>query len=727
LTYSQASIAGLAGDEIVPDVPTVVGSVNAFSISPTLPAGLSLDVSTGIISGTPNGAAPQATYEVTARNAGGSATANLTITVAAVPNVLVELGHASPIQTIRTELGRVLSADQSGHWVLWDYASAKILANGDGSPNPIYGPSAQSLTIQQIDMAGPTFVVALPGGLELRATSDGHLISAVPYPAINQLPTGTTPVPWWQLSSDGSYIEIGSQKGLAIYSTSGQLSISKPGDYSAGKAFSAPGNILVALGPAGPNVIESISVADGSSTLSPQFSGQFHSWFLDGSRFLTTLSTDVWVYSSAAVQQAIVSLPTVSNLTGQGNWIWTFQTGYPESPLSIYAIGSDTPAFTYDAGIDDQPVASGNTIGVLSYGPGQITAIDLSGTTPTATNYSTPICYLKTYAFLSNSQWVAGNTHGALVDGASLLATPRYFGHGEAWGFAGSPTRAAVSTAIGEILLFDPSSFELEGQIGFSGGTLAMSADGSVLGAEGNGNDAQYSPDRTLNFYSLPSGDIVSSFPYIFAEGQPYPLYFSLAASGTTIAQNIWVPQSYSGSRTTTGTVTGITGTPTILTVILTGPDSMNPLQLSPDGTLVAVNIENDEPITNIYQNTILIAAVPGLGVGWIDNNRLLVDEYIAGNPQPSGLQLQYSGAAIYSSTGTLITSLPTLPAMASMQPVTSDSIYDQYSNKIYSLTTGQPTWTGTYPTQLPDGGLGTVAGQYILYQAGHRIIEERP
>lgn len=61
----------------------VTGTVTSYTISPALPAGLSMSAATGAISGTPTTADATASYLVTASNSGGSTTASITMTVIA--------------------------------------------------------------------------------------------------------------------------------------------------------------------------------------------------------------------------------------------------------------------------------------------------------------------------------------------------------------------------------------------------------------------------------------------------------------------------------------------------------------------------------------------------------------------------------------------------------------------------------------------------------------------
>ena len=706
LVYPQTTISASVGQAITTDTPTVTGTVTSYSISPTLPAGLSLNASTGAISGMPTAAAAQTAYTVTATNATGNTTASVTITVIQAQNTLLELGHANSIQAIRFEGGRVLSADQTGHWVLWNYTSGALLASGDGA--------------NSVDMAGQTVVDQIANGLEVRALSDGHVLSLIVYPGA-----------WWKLASDGSYICIGSKTGLFVYTLAGQLAASKSGDYSLANIFPAPGQVLVALGAAGQNVIESISTANGTSSVSPTFSGQFNSWFLDGARFLTNLSTTVWVYSNTGVQQAIVALPTISSLTGQGNWIWTYAGSTPGYPLDIYPIGSETPSLSYSGYADTVAIASGTTIGILPYGTGQVSVIDLSGSTPSKTDYTGPIAYLSTFAASSGSQWIVGNVHGVLLDGASLSSTPRYFGQGAAWSIAGTSGSAAISTAIGKISVFDPYQATLKEPIRFSSGKISLSSDGRVLGAFANAKDSQYESDRTLNFYSLPSGNVISSFPYTFQYSPPTLFDFTLAASGSTIGR---VTGSFQSGWTFARQVTAITGGTVIWSDTYTAGGFLlsDPILLSPDGTLVGASVPgtpspqsptgtpSPQSATSIFKILTLVTAVPGVSVVWIDNNRILVNQYVLVGSMSQ--TIQYGGCTIYSSAGVELAT-PSLPELNSIQTVNSDSVYDPSRNAIYSLTTGQPIWTASFPSS----GVGAVSGAYVVYESGHSVVVEAP
>ncbi|MBS1533431.1 MAG: putative Ig domain-containing protein, partial [Bacteroidetes bacterium] len=80
LSYTSPNVFTV-GSAIANLSPTFSGNVTSFSISPALPAGLSFDTTTGVISGTPSAVAATAIYTVTANNSGGSTSFGISITV----------------------------------------------------------------------------------------------------------------------------------------------------------------------------------------------------------------------------------------------------------------------------------------------------------------------------------------------------------------------------------------------------------------------------------------------------------------------------------------------------------------------------------------------------------------------------------------------------------------------------------------------------------------------
>jgi hypothetical protein len=97
LSYSSP-VTATVGTAITPLSPTVTGTVTSYSVNPALPTGLSLDTSSGVISGTPTASATKATYTITATNASGSTTFSLSITVSAAnPSAPSALSYPGPV------------------------------------------------------------------------------------------------------------------------------------------------------------------------------------------------------------------------------------------------------------------------------------------------------------------------------------------------------------------------------------------------------------------------------------------------------------------------------------------------------------------------------------------------------------------------------------------------------------------------------------------------------
>jgi len=109
LSYAQPSISAVVNQAIGADAPSVTGTVTSYTVSPALPAGLSLNGTTGIITGTPSAASAKSSYTITASNSAGTATA--IVQIAVVTPLPPPTGLMYPQTTIDTFVGQALTPD----------------------------------------------------------------------------------------------------------------------------------------------------------------------------------------------------------------------------------------------------------------------------------------------------------------------------------------------------------------------------------------------------------------------------------------------------------------------------------------------------------------------------------------------------------------------------------------------------------------------------------------
>ncbi|UWZ84526.1 putative Ig domain-containing protein [Occallatibacter riparius] len=719
LVYSQTDITAFVGAAITPDTPTVTGTASSYSISPALPAGLTINSSSGVISGTPTVLSSKASYTVTASNSTGSTTATLSIVVGSPAHSILTAGHQGGVTAIHVTTDRVLT-DDGAMWILWNYGTGEVVAAGQRQFDP--GPG---MFVFQSDMAGEVAVVQtsdkpMNGVLSVYSASTGQLIASINI-------GGAT---WVKLATDGSYICSGSTTGLTVWSSTGSEEFTLPGNYTLANVSAMPGRLQVALGPAGQNVIETDSVPSGASTVSAPFNGTFTSWFLDGQRFLTNLGATVWVYSNAVVQQSLMNLPSpydplTQQLIGQGNWISiTNGVSTTVTGLSVYAIGNATPVATYSFGYSSI-IPMGSYLAALEYGPPEMKLIDLSGASPSATDYTLPdqMLYLTSFGANPNGQWIVAGGWGLLLDGASIATTPRYFGYGQITSIAGSSSHIAVATSIGKILLFNSAGDTQQGAIDFWSGNVQLSSDGSVLAASAFAFGNQYYTDRTLNLYSLPSQSIIQTFPYTFnSNNTPFLVGYSLSGSGQTLGQVL-------GPITPSRQVTPSSGSP----IIWSDTGTQGPIVLSPDGPNFAAAsgsypgiVTSDytaAPSATLWSNDTLQGAIPAFPEGWIDDTHLLAANYM-----PTGNSyFTYTGSSIYDPAGNVLSVIPggtSFPPMRNPYFTSNGLVYDAGTNAIYSLATGAKVWTAP-PVNGPDftTAVGAVAGSNVVYVKGYQVF----
>ena len=116
LAYTTAAATYIKGTTIAANTPSSAGgTVVSYSISPSLPAGLTLNTTSGVLSGIPTALSAATAYTVTATNTGGSTTATLTITVNDTPPAGLAYTVAAPSYTKGTAIDRKSTRLNSSH------------------------------------------------------------------------------------------------------------------------------------------------------------------------------------------------------------------------------------------------------------------------------------------------------------------------------------------------------------------------------------------------------------------------------------------------------------------------------------------------------------------------------------------------------------------------------------------------------------------------------------
>lgn len=160
------------------------GSIISYSISPSLPGGLSLDTETGIISGTPTVSAGQNTYTITATNTGGSTT--FQISIAVNESAPTSLSYTTP--NVFTKNSSITSLSPTTDGLALTYSIAPYLPAGlsiDSTTGIISGTPTNSLsqnvyTITATNSGGSTtfeITISVDDVINIIRSSSGSTVS----------------------------------------------------------------------------------------------------------------------------------------------------------------------------------------------------------------------------------------------------------------------------------------------------------------------------------------------------------------------------------------------------------------------------------------------------------------------------------------------------------------------------------------------------------------------
>jgi hypothetical protein len=243
LTYTSP-LNAVVGAAITPLSPSVNGTVAGYSVNPELPSGLSLNTTTGVISGTPTAGATQAAYTITASNSSGSTTFSLSVAVNSASGVAMFLStfdlnfgnqlvstqsaaQTVAILNIGTENLDVNSVDVSGA-DLSSFAETNSCAQvAPGGTCPIsvtFSPAASGSLIATLDIHtnDSVWLVNLYGtGVPVDITLNPPIV-----------PAGGNSTLSWSAPGAASCMGSGSWSGSLAASGSQTVAQSAPGYYS---------------------------------------------------------------------------------------------------------------------------------------------------------------------------------------------------------------------------------------------------------------------------------------------------------------------------------------------------------------------------------------------------------------------------------------------------------------------------------------------------------------
>ncbi|WLT33576.1 putative Ig domain-containing protein [Geothrix sp. PMB-07] len=200
VTYSNASYALDLGTPVTISPVNSGGPVAAWSILPTLPAGLSFNTVTGQISGTPTAISAAATYTVTATNSGGTSAPSFSLTVSQnAPHIAYASGSYTFFKDVAiTPLVPVNSGGPSSAWSVNPALPAGLNldpSTGQISGTPTVASPAASYTISATNAGGtgatsPSLAVVVKPPV-ITAQPHGLILSPGDIPSFSVTATGS--------------------------------------------------------------------------------------------------------------------------------------------------------------------------------------------------------------------------------------------------------------------------------------------------------------------------------------------------------------------------------------------------------------------------------------------------------------------------------------------------------------------------------------------------------